>query len=601
MATEIVDIGTDYLNFLQSNGTTSNTKLTCTAVGGLVLSREGGSVAITGVADPTASDGVATKSWVETQVSGTAWKSPVRVATTANITLSGTQTIDGVSVVADDRVLVKDQSTGSENGIYVVSAGGWSRATDFDAGSDKISGTAVLVREGTVSADYAFMCTTDGAAGAEPTVGTDALTFEAFVNTAGTLADSVVTNGKIADDAVTSAKIANDTIVNDDINSNAAIAFSKLASATAGQVLLGNGSNVVTATALTGHVQVDATGATTIQSGVVTSDMISDDTIVNGDIATGAAIAHSKLANSSAGNVMLANGSGVMAATNVTGHVQFDGTGATTIQSGVVTSDMIANDSIMDADINGSAAIAVSKLAASTISGVTLGGTLAALDDGDGVEFTSGSDYTGTTARTLKVTPAQTTITSVTNATLKVGKATNTDYVDFGTPDEVLTKIGDSTILRVTATKTYGEGGFQATSDERRKTAFTPLENAVQKIKGLRCVNFKWKQADGSPGDEWDLGFIAQDVEKVFDGVVCKSATARYPDERTMSYDSMATVSVKCCQEQEVHLETHDEEIAALKAQSAAKDVLIAELQAKDTAKDALLAALSARVAALEQ
>ena len=64
--------------------------------------------------------------------SGLAIKTPVRVATTANITLSGTQTIEGVTVAADDRVLAKDQTTGSQNGVYKVSTGSWTRATDFD-------------------------------------------------------------------------------------------------------------------------------------------------------------------------------------------------------------------------------------------------------------------------------------------------------------------------------------------------------------------------------------------------------------------------------------------------------------------------------------
>lgn len=79
--------------------------------------------------------------------SSTAVKGPCRVATTANITLSGTQTIDGVAVVADDRVLVKDQDDAAENGIYVVGTP-WRRARDFLRTTDVRRGTRIWVTDG---------------------------------------------------------------------------------------------------------------------------------------------------------------------------------------------------------------------------------------------------------------------------------------------------------------------------------------------------------------------------------------------------------------------------------------------------------------------
>jgi microcystin-dependent protein len=78
-----------------------------------------------------------------------AWvKKAVRVATTAAITLSGTQSIDGVSVVAGDRVLVKNQSTVAQNGIYTVAAGAWTRTPGADTAGD-IAGATVSVDQGT--------------------------------------------------------------------------------------------------------------------------------------------------------------------------------------------------------------------------------------------------------------------------------------------------------------------------------------------------------------------------------------------------------------------------------------------------------------------
>lgn len=76
-------------------------------------------------------------------------KKPCIVATTANITLSGTQTIDAIAVVANDRVLVKDQTDGTENGVYIVAGGTWTRAPEWDTSADLASGVLVPVGAGT--------------------------------------------------------------------------------------------------------------------------------------------------------------------------------------------------------------------------------------------------------------------------------------------------------------------------------------------------------------------------------------------------------------------------------------------------------------------
>lgn len=78
-------------------------------------------------------------------------KAPVRVGTTTNITLSGLQTIDGIALAAGDRVLVKDQTTTSENGIYIADTSTWSRAEDFDGPRDAVTGTTVQIISGTIN------------------------------------------------------------------------------------------------------------------------------------------------------------------------------------------------------------------------------------------------------------------------------------------------------------------------------------------------------------------------------------------------------------------------------------------------------------------
>lgn len=78
----------------------------------------------------------------------TAIKAPVRVVSTGNLTLSGTQTVGGVALVAGDRILVNAQTTATQNGIYVVSASAWTRATDFDESSEIQKGTKVSTTDG---------------------------------------------------------------------------------------------------------------------------------------------------------------------------------------------------------------------------------------------------------------------------------------------------------------------------------------------------------------------------------------------------------------------------------------------------------------------
>ena len=100
-------------------------------------------------------------------------KAPCRVATTANITLSGEQTIDGVAVVSGDRVLVKDQTNQTENGIWDASTTAWTRSPDFNGNRDFVKGTAVRVIEGTGGGIY-YEVTSEGV-----TVGTSNITITA--------------------------------------------------------------------------------------------------------------------------------------------------------------------------------------------------------------------------------------------------------------------------------------------------------------------------------------------------------------------------------------------------------------------------------------
>ena len=135
---------------------------------------------ITSLAEPTNDQDAATKSYVDAARSGLDVKQSVRVATTQYVALSGTQTIDGVSVIAGDRVLVKDQSGDPgdlvTNGIYTVAAGSWSRSTDANSSAEVTAGMFTFVSEGTANADSGWVLTTNDTI----TLGTTALSFAQF-------------------------------------------------------------------------------------------------------------------------------------------------------------------------------------------------------------------------------------------------------------------------------------------------------------------------------------------------------------------------------------------------------------------------------------
>ena len=139
------------------------------------VSISGGS--ITGLGAPSSGSDAATKTYVDDLVAGLKTRIICRAATTGNIDLSADlqngDTLDGITLATGNRVLVKDQSTGSQNGIYtVVASGTASRDTDFDA-IGEIAGQLVIIQEGSTNADKMFLCTTDTSA----SLGSDTITF----------------------------------------------------------------------------------------------------------------------------------------------------------------------------------------------------------------------------------------------------------------------------------------------------------------------------------------------------------------------------------------------------------------------------------------
>ena len=136
---------------------------------------------ITNLATPTASTDAASKSYVDNVSQGLDVKDSVKVATTANGTLASAfangQTVDGITLATNDRIMLKDQSTQTENGIYVVNASGApTRADDFAAGSG-VAGAFAFVEQGTTNADSGFVVSSNKGS---DIVGTNNIVFAQF-------------------------------------------------------------------------------------------------------------------------------------------------------------------------------------------------------------------------------------------------------------------------------------------------------------------------------------------------------------------------------------------------------------------------------------
>ena len=184
--TAIGNLATTDSNFIVGSGSTwvaetGSTARTSLGLGSIStqaansVSISGGT--ITGLGAPSSGSDAATKTYVDDLVAGLKTRIICRAATTGNVTLSSDlqngDSLDGITLATGDRVLVKDQSTGSQNGIYtVVASGTASRDTDFDA-IGELAGQLVIIQEGSVNAEKMFLCTTDS----DASLGSDTITF----------------------------------------------------------------------------------------------------------------------------------------------------------------------------------------------------------------------------------------------------------------------------------------------------------------------------------------------------------------------------------------------------------------------------------------
>ena len=159
-------------NVTAASGTSTFNNVT---ISGSLDMDAGTSATITGLANPVNDSDAANKGYVDALAQGIDAKASCVVATTANITLSGTQTIDGIAVSVGDRVLVKDQSTASQNGIYLCASSTWTRTADANTW-DELVAAFTFIEKGTTQANNGYISTIT----AGGTLGTTAVTFAQF-------------------------------------------------------------------------------------------------------------------------------------------------------------------------------------------------------------------------------------------------------------------------------------------------------------------------------------------------------------------------------------------------------------------------------------
>lgn len=202
------------------------------------------------------------------------------------------------------------------------------------------------------------------------------------------------------------------------------------------------------------------------------------------------------------------------------------GTLVSTGSVGTVTSKMIENDTITNSDISGSAAIAVSKLAASTISNITLGNDLNALSFGS--YLVADGAYNGSTARTVSIAAT----TANTGNTLVVRDPSG----DFNA--------GTINASYLSATFTVTAADFNSTSDLDLKTNVNTVENALETVNSLRGVSFDWKR-DGKKS----YGVIAQELEEILPDLVTTQ------QNKSVNYNGLIGVLIQAVKELSAEVE----------------------------------------------
>ena len=458
--------------------------------------------------DPTNTDHAATKSYVDNVAQGLDVKASVRVASTGNHDLDGNHglgnggTVDGVQISTGDRILLKNQTDASENGIYIVNNaqtndGVPSRAADFKYDSDTetntfSAGAFMFVEEGTANANKGFVLTTN-----DPiTVGTTDLDFTQFSSAGAVTLSSLGVTATASElnimDGVTSTT-AELNILDGVTSTTAELNILDGVTSTTAELNLLDGS--VAGTVVSGKAAVYGS------EGELNADLLQ---IGGSDITASAAELNIIDGDTSATATTLADADRVVV------------NDAGTMKQVALTDFETYFESALD-----------------TLSNVTTVGTL----DSGSITSNFGSINIGTSTLTAG------TGSIIGNLTLANGSITDSSgAISFG--DENLTTTGTITAASCTST-----------SDARLKENVVEMTGAVAKVQRLRGVDFTWKDSGKA-----DAGVIAQEVEAVVPHWVAENAEGT----KAVDYGKLSALLIQAVKEQQATIDQLRRDVAAL-------------------------------------
>lgn len=347
---------------------------------------------VTGLASPTGPTDAATKSYVDAAAAGLVIKTPAVAGTVgSNITLAGgaPSTLDGVTLHTNDRILVKDQTTNTQNGIYFVQTlgsganGTWVRSTDADTGAELVTGSYIFLTGGTLNANAAYTMVTTGAI----TIGTSPIVWNLFSQVTQIQAANIlgqIVGSQVQDGAINTAKFALSiqpvSIVSALPSPSGYTGPSTVFNTSDSKLYRYNGTAFTSATAaadVTGTItttQIADNSISTpkLQANSVTASILAANSVVAGDITAGAVTAGTIAAGAVSTSELAAgsvNASKIASNTITAGQIAANTITASQIAAGTITADRLNISTLSAITAN------IGTITAGTITGVLVQAT----------------------------------------------------------------------------------------------------------------------------------------------------------------------------------------------------------------------------------
>lgn len=448
---------------------------------------------------PVSSTDIANKYYVDSVAQGLGPKAACQVGTTANISLTGLQTIDGYTTLAGDRVLVKNQSTSSQNGIYLASTTAWTRATDLDVWSEVPGAYTVLLNGGQAETGWVSTAASTG------TINVTAMPWVQFsgnstyyAGTGLTLASNTfsITNTGVTSGTYGSASQTVTFVINAQgqitsaTSQNIAIAASQITSGTISSSLISGSYTGITGVgtliagtwnASTIGVAYGGTGATTLTGyvkGSGTSALTAVTSIPNTDI-TGLGTMSTQNANS----VAITGGSGAFSTLKtlgLTGYLYGNDTGAVTASTTIPTSAL--SGSFVSTFSAGTTGFTPNT---NSTGAITLSGTLNVSNGGTGVTSSSGANSV-----VLRDANANVTVNCLFEGYANVAASgTTITLTAASSQNYVITGSGGQTIKLPNAT-TLPSGALFTFNNNQTSGAITVINNSSTTIATIQSGGF---------------------------------------------------------------------------------------------------------------